>query len=134
MKNPSITQVSQDLDGNVRYPVIDPTSSAVAHASNATVTSTIAGKNHTNTGAGGAIVLTLPSANTMPLQGFRFYQTVAQQTSFSPIATERVYLAGNGVLDKDLVIAGTIGNYVDVYSDGTNWVATHWSGVVTKEA
>jgi hypothetical protein len=133
MKNPSITQVSQDFDANVRYPVTLPSASVVAHATTAPVTNTIASKNHTNTGAAAPTVITLPSADTMALQGFRYYLTVAQQVSLSPLATERIYLAGSGVLDKDLVIAGVIGNYADVYSDGASWYCVGHSGAVTKE-
>jgi hypothetical protein len=135
MKNPLITGVSKDYFGNHRYAVTLPTATATAHAATATLSdSALANLNHTNTGAGGAIVLTLPSANTIPMQGFRVYVTVAEQISLSPLATEKVWLAGSGVLDKDLVIAGAIGNYVDIYSDGTDYHAVRWSGVVTKEA
>lgn len=134
MKNPTITQVSQDLNSNLRYPVVLPSTSPTACASTATVTESIADSNLTNTGAGGAITLTLPSANKMAHRGFRFYVTVAQIVNLSPISTERIWLAGSGVLNKDLIIAGTIGNYADVYSDGTHWHCVHWSGVVTKEA
>jgi hypothetical protein len=45
-----------------------------------------------------------------------------------------VYLGGDGVDDKDLNIAGVIGNYADVYSNGSDYVVTTYSGVLTKEA
>ena len=134
MANPKDLGVRTDPYDNVLVPVTLPSATATAHGSTATIAaSALANLNHTNTGAGGAIVLTLPSANTIPLQGFRVYVTVAQQVSLSPLATERIYLAGSGVLNKDLVIAGQIGNYADVYSDGTNYFVANYSGVVTKE-
>ena len=78
--------------------------------------------------------MTLPSALSVASQCMRFYITAAQQVSLSPTSTESIFLAGSGVVNKDLVIAGVIGNYVDVYSDGANFYVTSYSGVVTKEA
>lgn len=135
MKDPLITQTSQDRQGNVRYPVIDPTLTPTALATTAAVTAAqIAGQNLTNTGAGGGTVYTLPKANTMPNQGFRFYVTVAQTSAFSPVATEYVALAGSKVVNKDLQISAVVGQFVDVYSNGENWVCWNHSGIVIKEA
>ena len=135
MKDPAITDHCQDTSGNQRYPVVYPTATATAHGATATILKTaLKNLNHTNTGAGGAIVLTLPYAKNVPGATFRLYLTVAQQVSFSPQATDKIYLAGSGVANKDLVIAGVIGNYADLYSDGVDYLVTHWSGVVTKEA
>jgi hypothetical protein len=91
-------------------------------------------KNNTNTGASGNIVLTLPAAASVAGQSTRIQVTAAHQVSLSPAATEAVYLGGDGVVDKDLVVAGTIGNFCDVYSDGKRFLVLGYSGVVTKEA
>lgn len=105
-----------------------------AQASTATLTTDIAGKILTNTGASGAVTLTLPSAASMKGKTFQVKTTVAQIINLSPASTEAVYLAGSGVVNKDLVIAGVIGNTVTVYSNGTDYEAYYPNGVVTKEA
>jgi hypothetical protein len=64
----------------------------------------------------------------------RFYLTVAQIVRLLPQTGESIYLAGSGTATKYLNIAAVIGNYVDVYSDGTSFYVTGYSGVVTKEA
>lgn len=91
-------------------------------------------KNNTNTGAGGTIVLTLPSASSVPEQMMRVYVTVAQIIQLDPSGTEKIYLAGSGVAGKYLNIAGTIGNYADIYCDGTSFYVIGYSGVLTKES
>lgn len=91
-------------------------------------------KNNTNTGAGGAIVLSLPAASAVAGQSTRIQVTVAQGISLSPTSTQAVFLGGDGVVNKDLVIAGVIGNYADVYSDGEQYLVLSYSGAVTKEA
>ena len=116
------------------YPVVAPNATIAAKSATATLTAADFGKNVTNTGASGATVLTLPAASAVRGLSARFQSTVAQQVSLSPLAAEAVFLGGNGVVNKDLVIAGVIGNYVDVYSDGTRYLVTGYSGVVTKEA
>ena len=116
------------------YPVVPPDAAVNAEAATATLAAGDFGKNNTNTGASGAIVLTLPAASTVKGKCLRMQITAAQQVSLSPAAADAVYLGGDGVDDKDLVIAGVIGNYADIYSDGTNYLVTGYSGVVTKEA
>ena len=123
-----------DDNGAVVIPQISATATVSAQASTATLTTAIAGQIITNTGAGGAVVYTLPSASSMAGKTFKVKVLVAQQVSLSPIATDAVYLAGSGVVNKDLVIAGVIGNEVTVYSDGTYYHAYFPNGVVTKEA
>lgn len=88
----------------------------------------------TNTGATGTIVLTLPDASVVKGKVLKVQLTVAQIVSLSPIATDAIYLGGNGVVNKDLSIAGVIGNYADIVSDGTSYLVTNYSGVLTKEA
>jgi len=88
----------------------------------------------TNTGSNGTIVLTLPAASVVKGKILKVQLTVAQIVSLSPIATDAIYLGGDGVDDKDLSIAGVIGNYVDIVSNGTDYLVTNYSGVATKEA
>lgn len=88
----------------------------------------------TNTGAGGTIVLTLPSASSVLGKTIKVQLTVAQIVSLSPATDDAIFLGGDGVDNKDLNIAGVIGNYADVYSDGINFIVGSYSGVLTKEA
>ena len=115
-------------------PVVAANMTVKAQAATASLAAADFPKVNTNTGAGGAIVLTLPAASAVAGQSCKIQITVAQQVSLSPAATDAVYLGGSGVDDKDLVIAGVIGNYCDVYSDGANYLVLGYSGVVTKEA
>jgi hypothetical protein len=91
-------------------------------------------KNNTNTGAGGAIVLTLPAAASLKGQKTRIQLTVAETVTLTPQTGEKIYLGGDGVASKYLLIAGVIGNYAEVYCDGTSFYVTAYSGVLTKEA
>ena len=88
----------------------------------------------TNTGAGGTVVLTLPAASLVKGKTIKVQLTVAEIVSLSPASTDAIFLGGDGVDDKDLHIAWVIGNYADVYSDGTNYLVASYSGVLTKEA
>ncbi len=114
-------------------PFVSPKATVAAHAANATLTDADMGKQHTNTGAAAGITLTLPSAADAAGCSFRVQVTVAQAVTLDPL-TGKIYLGGSGVADKTLGIAGVIGNYADVYSDGVDWMVTHYSGVLTKEA
>lgn len=121
-------------EGAVVVPQISATAAVAASSATATLDTTIAGKIVTNTGAGGAVVLTLPSAFSMRGKTFKVKATVAQVISLSPAATEGVFLAGSGVDNKDLSVAGVIGNEVTIYSNGNDYEAYYPNGVVTKEA
>jgi len=91
-------------------------------------------KNNTNTGAVGEIILTLPLAAKCKEQKMKVYVTAAQDVKLLPQTGEKIYLAGSGTATKYLLIAGTIGNYAEVYCDGQSYYVTSYSGVVTKEA
>lgn len=104
-----------------------------AQTSTASLATTDFGKVVTNTGAGDTIVLTLPAAASVAGLSLKVQITVAQIVSLSPASTEAIYLGGDGVVNKDLNIAGVVGNYVDIISDGSNYLVTGYSGVVTKE-
>ena len=91
-------------------------------------------KIHTNTGAGGAIVLTLPAVAGNGGKFLKAQVTVAQTVTLTPQAGEAIFLGGSGVVSKYLLIAGVISNHVDVYCDGARWLVLNYAGVVTKEA
>lgn len=116
------------------YPLVAPNATVAAKAATANLAAADFGKNITNTGAGDAIVLTLPAAATVSGKAMRVQLTVAKNVSLSPAATEKVFLGGDGVANKDLVIAGVIGNYADIYCDGKDYLVVGYSGVLTKEA
>lgn len=123
-----------DESGAVSIPQISATATVAASAATATLDTTIAGKIVTNTGASGTVVLTLPSASSMKGKTFKVKATVAQIISLSPATTDGIFLAGSGVDNKDLSVAGVIGNEVTIYSNGDNYEAYYPNGVVTKEA
>lgn len=116
-------------------PYVLPTATVKAYDANASpVAADISGLNVTNTGAGGTITLTLPAAATMIGMSFRVQITVAQIVALSPAAADYVALGGSKVVNKDLNIAGVIGNYAVIYCDGTGYNVVSYSGVLTKEA
>lgn len=115
-------------------PVVLPNATVSAQTATATLTSAVFGKNVTNTGASGTIVLTLPAAKQGKDKAFRVWLTVAQIVRLDPAGTEKIYLGGSGVAGKYLNIAAVIGNYADIYCDGTDYHVVGYSGVVTKEA
>ena len=115
-------------------PFVDPKATPVAKAANATLTAANCnGNNITNTGAGAGITLTLPAASAAAGCAFRVQVTVAQTVTVDP-TTGKIYLGGSGVADKTLGIAGVIGNFAEIYSDGVDWMVTNYAGVLTKEA
>ncbi|MFH1052759.1 MAG: hypothetical protein V1779_17705 [bacterium] len=113
---------------------LSPKATVKANAATATVAAADFPKNNTNTGASGAIVLTLPAAADVKGKFMRVQLTVAQTVTLTPATGEKIYLGGNGVASKYLLIAGVIGNYALVYSDGTDYLVMGYSGVLTKEA
>ena len=131
-----------DLDGmltnkevNRLYPSISPKSAPiVTKTADYTVTAADFGSIFTNTGDTGAQVLTLPSAATVANKGIRVASLAAQTITLTPATGEKIFLNGSGVASKYCLIAGTIGNFVELYSDGTDYIVTNYSGVVTKEA
>lgn len=125
------TVINQDgTSGNV----VGANGTVSAQAATATLTNTSAGLILTNTGASGTIVLTLPAVDTMEGETLKVQVTAAQIVRLLPATGEAIYLGGSGVVTKYLNIAAVIGNYVDLYCDGTQYLVTNYSGVVTKEA
>ena len=129
----TITAAKVTTSAGSIYPVVAPNATVAAKAATANLVAADFGKNVTNTGAGAGIVLTLPAAATVSGKAMRVQLTAAQDVSLSPAATEKVFLGGDGVANKDLVIAGVIGNYADIYCDGTDYFVVSYSGVLTKE-
>lgn len=108
----------------------------VPQAANAVLVAADLGKIHTNTGAGAGITLTLPAAAAADVPGkhIKVQVTVAQTVQLVPAAGDKIFLGGDGVADKYCQIAGVIGNFIDAYSDGTDWLVINYSGVATKQA
>jgi predicted ribonuclease YlaK len=123
--------------GNTNFDVVvsslDTNTTVKANAATATMKDYDFEKNNTNTGASGTIVLTLPSASSLKGQKTRIQITAAQIVQLLPATGEKIYLGGDGVASKYLQIAGTIGNYAELYCDGTSFYVTGYSGVLTKE-
>lgn len=131
----AMAQNTISLPGGYTYPIVAPNAAVVAKAENGNLAASDLGKNLTNTGAAGTITLTQVAASTVAGACFRVYLTVAQIVRIAPTATTgKIFLAGSGVATKYLQIAGVIGNYVDIYCDGTDYHVVGYSGVVTKEA
>lgn len=115
-------------------PVMSSAATALAKTSDYTVVAADFGKILTNTGAGGTVVFTLPSAVTYPGTVLRFHLFAAQIVRLLPVTGQAVCLNSSVVVTKYLNIAGVIGNYCEIVSDGTQWLVTQYAGVVTKEA
>lgn len=126
--------LSTTTDNTIYVPKVPANATVSAQSATATLTSSVFGKNVTNTGAAGSITLTLPKANTAPGLSFRVQLTVAQVVQLDPNGSESIYLGGSGVAGKYLNIAGVIGNYAEIYCDGTQYHVVSYSGVLTKEA
>lgn len=132
--NISLTKIDTVTDEGTVFKAISPKATVSAQAATATLATTDFNKILTNTGTSGTVVLTLPAAASVAGSGIKIQVTVAQIVRLTPATGEKVYLGGSGVASKYLNIAGVIGNYADVYSDGTDYIVTSYSGVLTKEA
>lgn len=115
-------------------PSMSGAASALAKTGDYTVLAADFGKILTNTGAGGTVVFTLPSAVTYPGVVIRVHLFAAQVVRLLPVTGQAIALNSSAVVTKYLNIAGVIGNYCEVVSDGTQWLVSHYAGVVTKEA
>jgi hypothetical protein len=114
--------------------VVSPKATVEANTADGTLTVANCGKIQTNTGAAGTITLTLPAVSAASGTAIKVQVTAAQIVRLDPASSEKIYLGGSGVAGKYLQIAGVIGNYADVYCDGTDWIVLDYSGVLTKEA
>lgn len=105
-----------------------------ANAASATLTAANFGKIQTNTGASANVALTLPAASAVAGLAVRAAVLAAQTMQFVPPTGGKIFLNGSGVADKYVQIAGVIGNFLEVYSDGVDFVVTGYAGVATKQA
>jgi len=115
-------------------PCVDPAASVTAKAATGNLAIADYGINLTNTGAGAAIVLTLLAAASAAGMALRVKVLAAFTVTLTPQTGESIYLHGSGVASKYLLIAGVIGNYVDLFCDGEKYLVQDANGVVTKEA
>ncbi len=119
------------------YPTIDPrTATVTAKTADYTVTvedletPTI----FNNTGAAANVSFTLPAVKEAKGKVIRVNALAAQTARLIPQTGEAVNYNGNAVVSKYAQLAGVIGNYIEAFCDGTEWVITQANGVVTKEA
>lgn len=119
------------------YPTMDVRrATVVAKTSNYTVTMTDLAKPTivNNTGAVANVSLTLPKAKLAKGKVLRAHALAAQTIRLVPQTGEAVNYNGSAIVTKYCQLAGVIGNYIEAFSDGTQWVVTHGNGVITKEA
>lgn len=87
-----------------------------------------------NTGDSGNLVYTLPAVASSKGKVVRIHALAAQTQQADPQAGEAVNYNGSAVVSKYAQLAGVIGNFMELYCDGTQWIVTQANGVVTKEA
>jgi hypothetical protein len=87
-----------------------------------------------NAGDAGDLPLTLPSAASAKGKVVRVHALAAQTISLTPVTGDIINYNGSAVASKYARLAGVIGNYAELFSDGTQWIVTQSSGVITKEA
>lgn len=119
------------------YPTIDARTATVT-VKTADYTITVADLNtptiFNNTGDAGNLVYTLPSVASSKGKVVRIHALAAQTQQADPQAGEAVNYNGSAVVSKYAQLAGVIGNYMELFCDGTQWIVTQANGVVTKEA
>ncbi len=135
MKNPVSLGVVQfaNNSGAKFYPSVRPDATVAAKTAAYTVLPADMGTVITNGGSSGTLAFTLPAAKDCTNQVVRFACLAAQIMRPTPVSGESVFLNGSGVASKYINLAAVIGNYVDLYSDGTAWLCTAEAGVITKE-
>ena len=93
------------------------------------------GTAYNNTTSGATRIHTLPDPTTCAERYIGFFSTAAQIITFNPAsATDVVALGGNVVANKNVSLAGVIGNHAILYCDGVRWYVVEANGVVTKAA
>lgn len=120
---------------NPLYPMVDPrTATVTTKTADYTILPTELNGIFNNAGDDGTLVFTLPSVAVSKGKCLKFHSLAAQIIRLLPVTGQAINLHGSAVVTKYLQVAGVIGNYVDVYCDGTQWIVTGGSGVITKEA
>lgn len=118
------------------YPTIDPrTATVTTKTADYTVTVDDLAKPtiFNNTGDTGVQVLTLPAVADAKGKVIRAHALAAQAIRLDPQTGEAVNYNGSAVVSKYVDLAGVIGNYIELFCDGTEWIVTQANGVVTKE-
>lgn len=134
-KNIDLDKAFADKSVKFLAPSVNPkTATVTGHDTSVTLAAVDFNWIATNTGAWAGIVLTLPAASTVTSRSLKVAVLVAQTVTLTPATGEKIYLNGSGVASKYLLIAWTIGNFCEIYSDGTDYIVTNYSWVVTKEA
>ena len=87
-----------------------------------------------NTGDADDLPLTLPTAVEARGKVLRVALLAAQTVSLTPVTGDIINYNGSAVASKYCRVAGVIGNYIEVFSDGVQWIVTEGNGVITKEA
>ena len=108
---------------------------AEAKTANYTATTSDTGKIFTNTGASGAVTITLPAA-TVGLN-YRFAVGAAQQLRIDPNGTETISLPSTGVPGAagKYLVADAVGETVHlVCAIAGNWAVFGYTGTWTAEA
>lgn len=119
--------MSQTLNGRAALTV-------EAHTADDTLTTPENGTLHTNTGASGAVVLTLPAA-TVGLH-YRFYVGAAQELRIDPNGTETISLPSTGVAGAagKYLVADAVGETVHlVCAKAGSWACFGYTGTWTAE-
>jgi hypothetical protein len=127
----------RDVTGllNPVYPQVNRrTATVTAKTTDYTILPAELNRVFSNTGASGTAVLTLPSVKGAKGKALTLHVLAAQILRALPVTGEAVNLNGSAVVTKYLNIAAVIGNYVDLYCDGVQWIVTGYAGTVTKEA
>jgi len=124
----------EDTYGNKVYPVVKSGATVNTKTSDYTILQSELNQVFDNAGDNGTTVLTLPAVRDSYGKALKVHVLAAQIIRCLPQTGEAVDLHGSAVVTKYLDIAGVIGNYVDLYCDGSKWIVTHSNGVVTKEA
>jgi hypothetical protein len=120
---------------NPLFPMVNPrTATVTAKTADYTISSAELNRVFTNAGDDGTLVFTLPSVIGNAGKALKFHSLAAQIIRLLPVTGQAVNLHGSAVVTKYLNVAATIGNYVDVYCDGYQWIVTGYAGVITKEA
>jgi hypothetical protein len=117
---------------NLVVKTVDPTTTPTAHTASATLVVADYNTIHTNTSATASITLTLPAAATVGNKCLKIQLTAAQSVVLTPASGEKIFLGGSGTADSTATLAGVIGNYMDVYCDGSVHFINSYSGVITK--
>ena len=88
----------------------------------------------TNTGTTNVLAITLPAASSSDTKALKVQVTVASNVIVVPATGDKIYLGSSGTANATLVIPSTVGNYADLYCDGSNWLVVGYAGALTKSA